>query len=55
MPLASEASLILPPVHSRPIHLLGPEGRFLLSPGGHIALVTEARELAPVVEGFLDA
>jgi hypothetical protein len=31
-----------------------PDARLHLYSGGHIALITEARELAPVIEGFLD-
>ena len=31
-----------------------PNGRLHLYSGGHLALLSEARELAPVVENFLD-
>jgi hypothetical protein len=32
-----------------------PDARLHVYEGGHIALVTEAAELAPVIEEFLDA
>jgi hypothetical protein len=31
-----------------------PDARLHLYSGGHIALITEAHELAPVIEDFLD-
>jgi hypothetical protein len=32
-----------------------PDARLHLYRGGHLGLLTEARELAPVIEEFLDA
>jgi hypothetical protein len=32
-----------------------PDARLHLYTGGHIALLTEAHELAPVIEDFLDS
>ena len=46
---------IIPSVNARVMARLLPDARLHLYSGGHIALVTEARELAPVVEEFLDA
>jgi len=42
-------------VNARLMARLLPDARLHLYRGGHIALVTEAAELAPVVDGFLDA
>ena len=53
--LAGDDDPIVPSVNARLMARLLPDARLHLYRGGHIALVTEARELAPVVEGFLDA
>ncbi len=53
--LAGDDDPIVPPVNARVMARLIPDARLHLYRGGHIALVTEARELAPVVEEFLDA
>ena len=45
----------MPVVNARIMSRLLPDARLHVYRGGHIALVTEAGELAPVVEGFLDA
>jgi poly(3-hydroxyalkanoate) depolymerase len=53
--LAGDDDPIVPAVNARVMARLLPDSRLHLYRGGHIALVTEARELAPVVEEFLDA
>ncbi len=45
---------IIPLVNARIMARLLPDARLHVYRGGHIALVTEADQLAPVVEGFLD-
>jgi poly(3-hydroxyalkanoate) depolymerase len=45
---------IIPVVNARIMARLIPDARLHVYDGGHIALITEARELAPVIEGFLD-
>ncbi|TFV67205.1 UNVERIFIED_ORG: poly(3-hydroxyalkanoate) depolymerase [Bacillus sp. AZ43] len=45
---------IIPAVNARIMARLLPDARLHLYRGGHIALITEAAELAPVVEDFLD-
>ncbi|TQN41163.1 poly(3-hydroxyalkanoate) depolymerase [Blastococcus colisei] len=45
---------IIPVVNARIMARLIPDARLHLYDGGHIALVTEAGELAPVIEEFLD-
>jgi poly(3-hydroxyalkanoate) depolymerase len=45
---------IVPLVNARIMARLLPDARLHVYSGGHIALITEARELAPVVEDFLD-
>jgi poly(3-hydroxyalkanoate) depolymerase len=52
--LAGDDDPIVPPVNARVMARLLPDARLHLYRGGHIALVTEAAELAPVVEAFLD-
>ena len=44
----------MPVVNARIMARLIPQARLHLYAGGHIALITEAAELAPVIEGFLD-
>jgi poly(3-hydroxyalkanoate) depolymerase len=46
---------IIPSVNARIMARLIPDARLHLYPGGHIALVTEAEQLAPVIEEFLDS
>jgi hypothetical protein len=41
-------------VNPRLMARLIPDAELHLYRGGHLALITEAHELAPVVEGFLD-
>jgi poly(3-hydroxyalkanoate) depolymerase len=52
--VAGDDDPIIPPVNARILARLIPDARLHLYPGGHIALITEARDLAPVVEAFLD-
>ncbi|MDT0274750.1 poly(3-hydroxyalkanoate) depolymerase [Blastococcus goldschmidtiae] len=52
--LAGDDDPIVPAVNARLMTRLLPDARLHLYRGGHIALVTEAAELAPVVDGFLD-
>jgi len=44
---------IIPLANARLMHRLIPGSRLHVYPGGHLALVTEAAQLAPVVERFL--
>jgi poly(3-hydroxyalkanoate) depolymerase len=46
---------IVPAVNARIMARLLPDARLHLYEGGHIALITEADRLAPVIEEFLDA
>ena len=46
---------IIPVVNARIMARLIPDATLHVYAGGHIALVTEAHELAPVIEGFLDS
>jgi poly(3-hydroxyalkanoate) depolymerase len=46
---------IVPVVNARIMARLLPDSRLHLYEGGHIALITEADRLAPVIEKFLDA
>ncbi len=52
--VAGDDDPIVPVVNARLMARLLPDARLHVYRGGHIALVTEARELAPVVEEFLD-
>lgn len=52
--LAGDDDPIVPVVNARVMARLLPDARLHVYRGGHIALVTEATELAPVVEAFLD-
>ncbi len=45
---------IIPLANARLMHRLIPDSRLHVFKGGHLGLVTEAAQLAPVVEGFLD-
>ena len=53
--LAGDDDPIVPVVNARIMARLLPSARLHVYGGGHIALVTEAAELAPVVEDFLDS
>jgi poly(3-hydroxyalkanoate) depolymerase len=46
---------IIPLVNARLMHRLIPDSRLHVYHGGHLGLVTEAAQLAPVVDGFLAA
>jgi poly(3-hydroxyalkanoate) depolymerase len=46
---------IIPLVNARMMARLIPNAQLHVYSGGHIALITEADELAPVIEGFLDS
>ncbi|RBY92963.1 poly(3-hydroxyalkanoate) depolymerase [Blastococcus sp. TF02A-30] len=52
--LAGDDDPIVPVVNARIMARLLPRATLHVYRGGHIALITEAPELAPVVEGFLD-
>jgi pimeloyl-ACP methyl ester carboxylesterase len=52
--VAGDDDPIIPAVNARIMARGIPNARLHLYHGGHLALVTEATELAPVVEGFLD-
>ena len=52
--VAGDDDPIIPAVNARIMARGIPDGRLHLYHGGHLALVTEAAELAPVIEGFLD-
>ncbi len=51
--LAGNDDPIVPLVNARILHSLIPHSRLHVYPGGHVALVTEAELLAPVVASFL--
>ncbi|PRY52215.1 poly(3-hydroxyalkanoate) depolymerase [Geodermatophilus tzadiensis] len=53
--VAGDDDPIIPTVNARILARGIPRAQLHLHHGGHLALVTEARELAPVVEAFLDA
>ncbi len=53
--LAGDDDPIIPLVNARLMHRLIRDSRLHVYHGGHLALVTEAAELAPVVDGFLAA
>ncbi|HEX6526617.1 MAG TPA: poly(3-hydroxyalkanoate) depolymerase [Streptosporangiaceae bacterium] len=44
---------IIPLANAKLMHRLIPDSRLFVHPGGHLGLVTEAAELAPVVDDFL--
>jgi pimeloyl-ACP methyl ester carboxylesterase len=46
---------IIPAVNARIMARLIPQARLHLYSGGHIALITEADSIAPVIEEFLDS
>jgi poly(3-hydroxyalkanoate) depolymerase len=53
--VAGDDDPIIPVVNARIMARLIPQAELHVYRGGHIALVTEAHELAPVIEGFLDS
>ena len=53
--VAGDDDPIIPVVNARIMARLIPDATLHVYAGGHIALVTEAHELAPVIEGFLEA
>ena len=53
--LAGDDDPIIPLANARLMKRLIPESRLHVYHGGHLALVTEAAELAPVVDAFLAA
>ena len=53
--VAGDDDPIIPVVNARIMARLIPDATLHVYAGGHIALVTEAHELAPVIEGFLDS
>jgi pimeloyl-ACP methyl ester carboxylesterase len=52
--IAGDDDPIIPVMNARLMARLIPDARLHVYRGGHIALITEARQLAPVVETFLD-
>jgi poly(3-hydroxyalkanoate) depolymerase len=52
--VAGDDDPIIPAVNARIMTRLMPDARLHLYRGGHIALVTEPHDLAPVIEHFLD-
>jgi poly(3-hydroxyalkanoate) depolymerase len=52
--VAGDDDPIIPVVNARIMARLLPDARLHVYRGGHIALITEAGELAPVIERFLD-
>ena len=46
---------MIPLLNAYLMHWLIPRSRLHICPGGHLALVTEAADLAPVVQDFLAA
>jgi poly(3-hydroxyalkanoate) depolymerase len=53
--LAGDDDPLIPLANARLLRLLIPDARLHVYNGGHLGLVTEAAELAPVVDGFLTA
>ncbi len=53
--VAGDDDPIVPVVNARIMARLIPEARLHVYRGGHIAIITEADDLAPVIEEFLDA
>ena len=53
--LSGDDDPIIPLANARLMHRLIPNSRLHVFHGGHLGLVTEAAELAPVVDGFLAA
>jgi len=53
--VAGDDDPIIPLANARLLHRLIPKSRLHVYHGGHLGLVTEAEQLAPVVDGFLTA
>jgi len=53
--LAGDDDPLIPLANARLLQLLIPNARLQVYHGGHLSLVTEAADLAPVVDGFLAA
>jgi poly(3-hydroxyalkanoate) depolymerase len=53
--MAGDDDPLIPLVNARLLRLLIPNARLHVYHGGHLSLVTEAADLAPVVDGFLAA
>ena len=53
--LSGDDDPLIPLANARLLRLLIPHSRLHVYHGGHLSLVTEAAELAPVVDGFLTA
>jgi len=53
--IAGDDDPIIPVINARVMARLLPDARLHVYRGGHIALITEASELAPVIEEFLDS
>jgi poly(3-hydroxyalkanoate) depolymerase len=53
--IAGDDDPIIPEINARVMARLLPHGRLHLYHGGHLTVITEAPELAPVVERFLDS
>lgn len=53
--VAGDDDPIIPLANARLMHRLIPDSRLQVFPGGHLGLVTEAAELAPVISEFVTA
>jgi poly(3-hydroxyalkanoate) depolymerase len=53
--IAGDDDPIIPAVNARVMARLIPDARLHLYSGGHLTMLTEPAQFAPVVEGFLDA
>jgi pimeloyl-ACP methyl ester carboxylesterase len=53
--MAGDDDPLIPLVNARLMRLLIPHSQLHVYHGGHLGLLTEAAELAPVVDGFLGA
>ncbi len=51
--VAGDDDPIVPVINAKIMHRGIPKSRLHVYPGGHLALLTEARELAPVIDRFL--
>jgi pimeloyl-ACP methyl ester carboxylesterase len=53
--VAGDDDPLIPLPNARLLRLLIPNSQLHVYQGGHLGLITEAPELAPVVDGFLGA
>lgn len=53
--MAGDDDPLVPKINGSILHRLMPKSELHVYEGGHIAIVTEAQELAPVVDAFLDS